>query len=208
MTEAKWRTGTDPMPMLAFLRGKTSDRKLRLFACAFCLSVDDVLAEEDCCNAVKVAERFADGLANPEELQAACTSARLVWTTSSWGGMLAAEATDAGVWRAARGVLSSLEMDDIPFRLWMLQSDLLRDVFGPLPFRPVARDSSWLLWNDSTVCRIAQGIYEERAFDRLPILADILLDAGCDNEDILAHCRSEGPHVRGCWVLDLILGKE
>jgi hypothetical protein len=58
------------------------------------------------------------------------------------------------------------------------------------------------------VPKIAQGIYEERAFDRLPILHDALLDAGCDNEDMLTHCRSEGPHVRGCWVVDLILGKE
>ena len=65
-----------------------------------------------------------------------------------------------------------------------------------------------LAWNDGTVRRITEGIYEERAFDRLPILHDALLDAGCDNEDILAHCRSAGPHVRGCWVIDLILGKE
>jgi hypothetical protein len=57
------------------------------------------------------------------------------------------------------------------------------------------------------VRRIAEGIYEERAFDRLPILADALLDAGCDNEELIAHSRSEGPHVRGCWAVDLILGK-
>jgi hypothetical protein len=54
---------------------------------------------------------------------------------------------------------------------------------------------------------LAQAIYDERAFDRLPILADALLDAGCDNEELLAHLRSEGPHVRGCWAVDLILGK-
>jgi hypothetical protein len=55
---------------------------------------------------------------------------------------------------------------------------------------------------------IAQGIYAGRAFDRLPILHDALLDAGCDDEAILSHCRCEGPHVRGCWVIDLLLGKE
>jgi hypothetical protein len=64
-----------------------------------------------------------------------------------------------------------------------------------------------LTWNDGTVRRLAEAIYEERAFGRLPILADALLDAGCDNEELIAHCRSEGPHVRGCWAVDLILGK-
>ena len=51
-------------------------------------------------------------------------------------------------------------------------------------------------------------MHDDRAFDRLPILADALEDAGCDNADVLAHCRGEGPHVRGCWVVDLILGKQ
>jgi hypothetical protein len=76
------------------------------------------------------------------------------------------------------------------------------------PFRSSALDPAILAWNEGTVRRIATGIYEERAFDRLPILHDALLDAGCDNEDILAHCRSAGPHARGCWVIDLLLGKE
>jgi len=65
-----------------------------------------------------------------------------------------------------------------------------------------------LAWNDHTVPRIAEGIYQERAFDRLPILADALLDAGCEDEDLMHHCRSAGPHVRGCWAVDLVLGKE
>ena len=64
-----------------------------------------------------------------------------------------------------------------------------------------------LAWSDGTVMRMAQGIHEERAFDRLPILGDALLDAGCDDEELIGHCRSAGPHVRGCWALDLILGK-
>ena len=62
-------------------------------------------------------------------------------------------------------------------------------------------------WRTITVGALAHHIYAERAFDRLPILADALLDAGCASEDVLSHCRSDGPHVRGCWVLDLILGK-
>jgi hypothetical protein len=77
----------------------------------------------------------------------------------------------------------------------------------PNPFLTPLIPKAILAWNDGTVPKIAQGIYEERAFYRLPILHDALLDAGCDDEDILVHCRSAGPHVRGCWVIDLLLGK-
>jgi hypothetical protein len=74
----------------------------------------------------------------------------------------------------------------------------------PTP-RNVALRPEWVIWNDGVVRRIAEGIYTDGAFDRLPILADALLDAGCDDEALLAHCRGDGPHVRGCWVVDLIL---
>lgn len=85
-----------------------------------------------------------------------------------------------------------------------VQATLLRDLFGLLPIGSVAIDSAWLT---SDVVALATSIYEYRAFDRLPILADALQEAGCDNEDILTHLRSDGPHVRGCWALDLVLGK-
>jgi hypothetical protein len=65
-----------------------------------------------------------------------------------------------------------------------------------------------LTWNGNTVTRLAESIVTDRAFDRLPILADALEDAGCDNADILAHCRGGGEHVRGCWVVDLVLSKD
>ncbi len=87
------------------------------------------------------------------------------------------------------------------------------DLFGN-PFRPVTIAPSILTWNDGTVRRIAEGIYEERRLPegtldsgRLAILSDALLDAGCDNEELIAHCRSPGPHVRGCWAIDQILEK-
>jgi hypothetical protein len=86
------------------------------------------------------------------------------------------------------------------------QCDLVRDIFGN-PFRPVSADPSWRTWNDGCVAKIAQGIYDERRFTDLPVLADALLDAGCDDENVLAHCRSAGEHVRGCWVVDAVLGK-
>lgn len=87
------------------------------------------------------------------------------------------------------------------------QTDLLRDILGN-PFRSVKVDQSWLTWHDGTVPKIAQVIYDKRAFDRLPTLVDALEGAGCTDADILNHCRQPGEHVRGCWVMDLILGKQ
>jgi hypothetical protein len=83
------------------------------------------------------------------------------------------------------------------------QAHLLRCVFGN-PFRPVPFAPAW---RTPEVTALATAIYEERAFDRLPILGDALEDAGCTDAAILEHCRGPGPHVRGCWVVDLILGK-
>jgi hypothetical protein len=105
--------------------------------------------------------------------------------------MPAADLSTSPTWSVAR-VATSLH-----------QPSLLRDIFGN-PFRPVAPEPSW---RTSTVVALAEGIYTDRAFDRLPILADALQDAGCDNADVLDHCRGSGPHVRGCWVVDLVLGK-
>jgi hypothetical protein len=80
---------------------------------------------------------------------------------------------------------------------------LLRDIFGN-PFRSVAADPAWLT---PTVLALAEGIYSDRAFDRLPILADALQDAGCEHADLLAHLRDLEFHVIGCWAVDLVLGK-
>ena len=83
-------------------------------------------------------------------------------------------------------------------------SSLLRDIFGN-PFRPVSFDSTW---RTSTAVAIAKGMYESRDFGAMPILADALQEAGCANDDVLNHCRAvDGVHVRGCWVVDLVLGK-
>ncbi|OWK42944.1 hypothetical protein FRUB_02543 [Fimbriiglobus ruber] len=79
---------------------------------------------------------------------------------------------------------------------------LLRDIVGN-PFRPVIFDFTWLT---STVVALARQMYDGRDFSLMPILADALQDAGCDNEAILNHCRCDGPHVRGCWVVDACLG--
>ncbi|MCE9566329.1 MAG: hypothetical protein K8U57_30260 [Planctomycetes bacterium] len=85
------------------------------------------------------------------------------------------------------------------------QSQLIRDIFGN-PFRPVAVESAWLT---STVTALAEGMYANRDFSAMPILADALQDAGCENADILNHLRDPNTtHVRGCWAVDLVLGKE
>jgi hypothetical protein len=85
------------------------------------------------------------------------------------------------------------------------QADLLRGIFLPHPHSPTKLSSAW---HTPTVVSLAQAIYDERAFDRMPILGDALEDAGCTTEEILEHCRSGCEHVRGCWVVDCLLGKE
>jgi hypothetical protein len=84
------------------------------------------------------------------------------------------------------------------------QANLLRDLFGN-PLRPITVDPHW---RTADVLGLARGIDAEQAYDRLPLLADALMDAGCDSDDIMTHCRGPGPHVRGCWAVDLVLAKE
>jgi hypothetical protein len=84
---------------------------------------------------------------------------------------------------------------------------VVRDVLGN-PLRPTTHDPSWLSWNNGTVPHIARVIYQERAFDQMPVLADALEEGGCVDAPLLAHCRAPGSHVRGCWVVDLILSKD
>src|SRR5579872_3333998 len=91
------------------------------------------------------------------------------------------------------------------------QASVLRDIFGPLPFRPVTVNPGWAAWNDGTVRRLAEAIYEERSrpeglldTTRIGVLADALEDAGCADVTLLEHLRGPGPHVRGCWVVDLL----
>ena len=89
----------------------------------------------------------------------------------------------------------------------LAQCRLVRELCGN-PFRPVVVEPAWLRWHDRIVARMAQEIYDEQSFDDLPILADALEDAGCDQAALLGHCRFGGEHVRGCWALDRLLGKE
>src|SRR4029078_9800612 len=104
----------------------------------------------------------------------------------------------AGVSAADDAVRNAPDEEGVPV------AALLRDVFGN-PFRPARFSADW---RTDTAAALARQMYESRGFDAMPILADALQDAGCDSDDILSHCRGPGPHVRGCWVVDLVLGNE
>lgn len=230
MTESEWLACTNPKAMLEFMRSKPSDRKLRLFTCACCRRIWSLMTDERSQMAVEVAERFSDGLASPKERKAATKAAMAAredadaaarkaspeGSEKEWGPFNAAFAAMIAVsnlghdgfdeWDAANAAGYAVEfLTGTPKDAeHVAQVAFVLDLFGN-PFRAVTVDRAWLT---PTVVSVAASIYTDRAFDRLPILADALEEAGCTNPDILGHCRSEGPHVRGCWVVDLILGKE
>jgi hypothetical protein len=205
--------------MLGFLRGKASERKLRLFACAFGRAVRGSEHQPDP-STVAVAERYADGLASDQELASegrkwACSpEERGPVAPSAYDGAWGAVDSLARyerAWRHDPDSYSCLSADAVLRRSALLLRDIFGNPFHPSPPLPAVIPA----WSEGTVRRLAQAIYDERqmpsgALDsgRLSILADALLDAGCEDEDLIAHCRSAGPHVRGCWAVDLILGKE
>jgi hypothetical protein len=208
MTEAEWLACTESWRMVDFLQGRASERKLRLFAVECCHRVSGRVLrgrEQWFRAAISIAEQFVErsgmelatlheqtipfdtpetviqGLSDPDALRSARQTALAAAELAGWH--------TADVWRTRAE--------------HKLQAMRLRDIFGN-PFRPGTVDPAWLT---STVVALARSVYDERAFDGLPILADALQDAGCDSADVLDHCRGPGPHVRGCWVVDLLLGK-
>jgi hypothetical protein len=135
----------------------------------------------------------------------AMTSAAQAWSLFASGSPYPGPRETYGPWHATSGVPMSYYRFEKERHAWF--ADLLRDVIGN-PIRPVLVDPSWSMWNHGIVCAIARRVYDERAFHDLPILADTLEDAGCTDPEVLAHCRCEGPHIRGCWVVDLLLGQD
>ena len=220
MTEAEWLTCTRSVDLVFALLnmelGK-SERKRRLFSVACCRRIWPLL-DDSSQNAVDSVERFADGNAPASELQtaeeAAHAARRTAITNQDTRRECAADAAYNATFGEAQDIVanSAAEACVLAEHSWSEdkgkefahQSDLLRDIFGN-PFRRVALDPAW---RSVTVASLAETIYAERAFDRLPILADALEDAGCTHADILEHCRGPGPHARGCWVVDLVLGRE
>ena len=88
------------------------------------------------------------------------------------------------------------------------QCALLRDIFGNPFHRPPAIEPAWLSWNEGRIIKLARAIYNQRDFGRLSDLRDTLKEAGCTDTELLAHSQVPGTHVRGCWLVDLLLGKE
>jgi len=218
MTEAEWLACENPRHALDILRavGSLSRRKDRLAAVAGLRHFWAELSPEQR-QAVTAAERYADGEIPLPELRAAA-----VGVAPGMGGTLPAAVARVTHRESAHALGSTTELflsvivggavyTNPPFPAARAYAErgqpmmaVLRCVFGN-PFRPVSFDPVWLT---SIVTSLAYGMYDTRDFSAMPILADALQDAGCENPDILGHCRGPGPHVRGCWVVDAVLGKE
>jgi hypothetical protein len=220
MTEEEWSLAWSVVPLRDWLRARRNRdlRKERLFACACCRRYSDHLSDARSRAALATAESFADGLTNKKKLAAA----RIEATRAS---RAAAGASFGMNWRLEDAVqlLTNLSRDDVfliagnRLHIWVArlqlrtaddekaeQAKLLRDVFGN-PFRPVRFSPEW---RTDTVVTLARQMYDARDFSAMPILADALQDAGCDNDDVLTHCRDANQtHVRGCWVCDFVLNK-
>jgi hypothetical protein len=212
MTEAQWLACEDPDTMREFLRGEASNRKLRLFVCACCRGIWDQFTEEQGRKTVEVAERMADGQAEPGEVAVARREIEELNRIKGerWANDAQQSEADGGQELVPCLIAKEAVGNDVAncFVLGIAdrrtQVVFLHDLFGLFPFRPVTLDPAWLT---STVVALARQLYESRDFSAMAILADALQDAGCDNDDILSHCRGPGPHVRGCWVVDLVLAK-
>jgi hypothetical protein len=212
-------------------------RKVRLFNVACCRRVIDRLPSEVCRRAVDAAEQFAQtpptreaarlqrdqllhhpvaGIASQAVANAILCAVSFeplsqMVSTRDWNVYRTDDVINAHWWCAEAVYQESVYIEPPDPRRWAMekgaedqvQSELLRCIFGN-PFRPVVLDPAW---RTSDVVALAKGIYDDRAFDRMPILADALQDAGCTNDDVLNHCRNDGVLARGCWVVDLVLGK-
>jgi hypothetical protein len=238
MTEAEWLACEDVRELLDSQVGRASIRKFRLFGTACCRRIWHLLVDERSRNAVSVAERYADGLAAEEEVDAARTQMVACRDEADGWAPAAAEAVlfDApfwnrgspirrgltAAWTAARALTATRTAADAAWRAVgeggpeserLRQLPLLRDIFQN-PYRPGWVHASWLAWNGGAVVKMAQAAYEEHHLPsgkldpaRLAVLADALEEAGCSVKEMLDHLRGTGPHVRGCWVVDLLLRK-
>ena len=217
MTEKEWLSGDDPIPMLDFLCGRSSDRKLRLFSTACCRRIWPLLAHDTHRRAVERAEQFADGLTTLAKMQSASRTAgrhRDNYQTE-YDQMLVGprnlvfSATHPHAWSAAHdghsdkfqvvhfwGYLVGIREDDDSKD----SAGLLREIFGN-PFRPEPLDPAWLT---PAVKQLAQAAYDERILPsghlgpaRLSVLCDALLDAGCtDREPARTSSRAGPAHER------------
>jgi hypothetical protein len=209
-----WAACTQVDLMLKGLDPKKHRRKWVLFNCACCRHVWDRLPDDDCRAYVEAAERYALGTGLRKELGPlkgpvnVAIARSLSPNPAGWHAAVAASTvTNTSrycAWNAARAVG---DPGRVAYRRERhAQADLLREVVGN-PFRPVAVEPAWLRWGGGAVPRLAQAVRADGRFADLPVLADALEEAGCTDSELLAHLRGPGPHVRGCWALELVLGQ-
>jgi hypothetical protein len=231
MKQADWLTGSNPDTMVAFLADRASDRQWRLFTAGCLREVGHLLIEHRTRQAFLVLQAFADGQKTEEELAVANRTAaaahghlfssgfprgnydRRILPRVEAAHQALVRATMPGLNPRSQAVVvsSTLRFADYHDPAWRqriskTQCDLLRDLFGN-PFRPVRVPKRWLRTIGQQAAEVARAIYDDRSFDELGILADALLDADCPRDELVRHCRENGPHGRGCWVVDALLGK-
>jgi hypothetical protein len=215
MTEAEWLTCEDPRAMIWFASSRLSERIVRGFAVLACRSGPTLGAHENLELAVDTIERMLDGVVPTTEVRTAVEAIEWGrWEMCESLNHLATAIHEAfqpePPWEeAAMHVIDSLgsvypliELGGREDEGYSAQCSILREL---IPFRPITFSPDW---RTDTALALARQMYESRDFSAMPILADALQDAGCDSEDVLSHCREPGPHVRGCWVVDAVLGTE
>jgi hypothetical protein len=226
MNQRQWLKSDNPAAMLNFLRDRADERKARLFVCGCARALWEDLSPQSR-RMLQVAEEFADDpdpavrrrmldagaeasyepFEDDEGPAPSFVPASLTRTDQArifMGNRLARLAAYARIWNAVPEMFVDAFNNRFPTTGWV---DEVRCVFGN-PFRPARADPAWPAWNGGTVRRLAESVYAGRAFDRLPVLADALEDAGCADADLLGHLRGPGPHARGCWAVDLLLDDE
>ena len=205
-----------------------TNRQLILWACACCRRIGHLFHEVGCLNAILAAEAFADGELTYKDLRAVSKDGSK-WhseTMYATGEVSVRSLVTQSCSHLVEGVDSAFDGMDTPFlvpaddatrwavaAIWehagkraadrekITQCSILRDILGN-PFRPVQCPAEWKTF---AVTALANEIYDDRRFSNLPAIATALIEAGCDNDDVLSHCRSEELHVRGCWVVDMFL---
>jgi hypothetical protein len=233
LTESYWLSSTNAAELVECIRGRVSDRKCRLLAVALCRRLSKYLPDPESQAALDVAERWAEGSPSSLELTAARVGAWQVVVRDSPDNFESPIAhLDLGeyypfpVMRGPREACASYEYGRLAWvvlleNAWAAaasvvyagidggawQARVVREIIGN-PFRKNAMEGSLLVRDDQSVECLAQEIYDQRSFERLPALAETLKDAGFDNADILSHLCGPAKHVRGCWALDQLLGKE
>lgn len=220
MTEIEWMTSQDPVSMLRFVKSSMpSERKTRLFNVEICRHFWEYLPEASRALLLK-SEARADALAErrTDETDLCQQANDIVALLDRQYPAKQFPSREVRIQRDSAAAACYAVMPNELFGaagyFWEidpatieLHPIIIRDVFGSR-FRPTSLDPSWLTWNDGTILKLAKDIYDKSEFGRLPELANALEYAGCQNSNLLDHCRQPVEHVRGCWAVDQILDKE